>query len=106
MRPVAHPQKGKGEHDGGDTHGREDAEMPVRPDILLIFSHHLPPTRGRGTNAYPNEAQRRFCKNRLRDAKGERDDDRREGIRQQMADNNRQIAALQRRGPLHKTLAL
>ena len=65
--------------------------MPVRPDILLILSHHLSPTGDGGTDAHANKAQRRFRKDSLRDTKRQGDNDRREGIRQQVAHNNRQI---------------
>src|SRR4029450_5840951 len=84
-------QKGKREHDSRNPGSREDAEMPVRPDKLLILPYHLSPTRGRGTDAHTNETQCRFRKDGFRDTKRQGDDDRREGIGQQMTYDNRQI---------------
>ena len=70
------------------------------------FSHHLAPTRGRRTDAHANKAQRRFRKDGLRDAKRQGDDDRREGIGEQMAHNNRQMPRASGAAPPHRTLAL
>src|SRR5713101_1008405 len=47
-------EEGEGQHGDGDGDGRKDAEMPVRPQVLLILSHHLPPGRGGRVDPHPD----------------------------------------------------
>src|SRR5215204_5951740 len=86
------------EHRQGDSQRRKEPEIPVDANVLRAVGDHFTQTRRRLVDADAEEAQAGLGEDRGGDSQGDGDDGRRDGVRQEVANRDRELPRAHRPG--------